>query len=488
MTTYNAAFSALAVQTPFDGNGHRAPSLYCLNTAANTYDRYEWSGTKRPWSGDTPDSQGKLVGTSSADPGLFGHWAIPWDTVDGTLCVDPSHVYLFNGTDCIYYTLEATGTSPDRTPETDAVTDPMPISSVFGYGGAFPLNKIDAAFLFLTANKKKIWFFGGNQCYLIDATTHIPEDGFRDHGNPVALNINDAWPSLPDDLKNGLTWAVPVLDTNGDIQDRAYLDTGINWCPVIPSTKTATLILLTKPGRQPFTIPPGVEQATLELWGPGGNGGDGGAGGNGGNGGNGGAGAYIKYNLPVGASAVYIGAPGDRTSYSYLLVAGSGGGGGGGGAASSDGGWGGGNGGAGGGGDGGSGDGSPNGGTGGGGGTLGGVAEGGNPGGGGGGGAGGGAGGLGGSCGGGALASNAGSGDGQNGGSGGNHGGAGGGGGSQGPSNYPTGAVFKEAAEGSDARIPYMAFNDSTGFGGYGGKPNGGKGSPGGNGAARITW
>ncbi|WP_202120915.1 hypothetical protein [Streptomyces sp. BA2] len=532
MTTYNAAFSAPAVQTPFDGNGHRAPSLYCLNTAANTYDRYEWSGTKRPWFGDTPDPQhqGKLVGTSSADPGLFGHWAIPWNTVDGTLCVDTKHIYLFNGTTCIYYTLEATGSYTDHTPKTDAVTDPIPISSVFGstYNKSmvFPLPKVDAAFL--TANKK-IWFFGNNQCYLIDFTTHTPEPDFQDsNGKPTALNINattnaqgnrwTGWAGLPADFTNGLTWAAPTLDgTSGNVQDKATLgtrdrtDTGTIWCTATPSTGSGTGsggALCTDPGAPRFTIPDNATQIMLELWGPGGGGanggGNGGNAGKGGNGGNGGAGAYIKATIPAspGPSGVHIGAPGDCTYYypshgsASNLIAGGGGGGGGGGAGLAAGAGGGGGGGAGtdgtigrgygpgssgwggdttthssgAGGDG------RHGGQGGAGGAAGqaGGAGGGWSGGGGGGGGGSGFGGFGGGGGGGYSGTSC---------------GGGGGGGAQGPSQYPDGAVFKPCADG-DPRTPYAELDGSAGFGGVGGAGGvvGGAGTPGGNGAARISW
>ncbi|MWA07813.1 hypothetical protein [Streptomyces sp. BA2] len=362
-TTYNAAFSAPAVQTPFDGHSHRAPSLYCLNTAANTYDRYEWSGTKRPWFGDTPDGQGNLVGTA-ADPGLFGHWDIPWDTVDGTLCVDTKHIYLFNGTTCIYYTLEATGSYTDHTPQTDDVIDPIPISQVFGatytsdsttkpptQSTVFPLPKVDAAFL--TANKK-IWFFGGNQCYLIDATTHTPEDDFKDNnGKPTALNINattnaqgnpwTGWTGLPNDLNNGITWAAPTLNSDGTVKDKAHLVTGTEWAPAVPSTKTACVQTYTTPGGPDptFTVPAGVKQITVELWGPGGGAGDSINGAAHATGGAGGAGAYLRdtFSVDPGNSLSFHvgGAPGDTQSTYYpsgdvKLVAGAGGGGGGAGA------------------------------------------------------------------------------------------------------------------------------------------------------------
>ncbi|MWA07734.1 hypothetical protein [Streptomyces sp. BA2] len=498
------------MQTPFDGNGHRAPSLYCLNTAANTYDRYEWAGTKRPWFGDTPDDQGKLVGTS-ADPGLFGHWAIPWNTVDGTLCVDTKHIYLFNGTTCIYYTLEATGSYTDHTPKTDAVTDPIPISSVFGstYNKSmvFPLPKVDAAFL--TANKK-IWFFGNNQCYLIDFTTHTPEPDFQDsNGKPTALNINattnaqgnhwTGWAGLPADFTNGLTWAAPTLDgTSGNVQDSAHLDTDTTWCPVTPSTKTARMRTYTTPSDQQCNIPTIATQVTVELWGPGG----------GGSSANGGAGAYIRNVIKPAPSqlSVHVGAPGDYTSCPDQNLYAGGGGGAGGNGGSGIGvreGCEGGTGGSGGGGNGGTGDSgtgasgsNTNNGTGGFGGngssTGGSGTQGTAPGGGGGGSAGGAGqngggsprlvGMFGGGGGGGGGAGFGGFGSGGTGGGAGNcGGGGGGGGGAQGPSNYPTGALFKPCADG-DPRTPYTSFSDSTI--GFGGTP----GNPGGNGAARITW
>ncbi|WP_237329973.1 hypothetical protein [Streptomyces sp. BA2] len=477
--------------------------MYCLNTAANTYDRYEWSGTKRPWFGDTPDGQGKIVGTSSADPGLFGHWAIPWNTVDGTLCVDTSHVYLFNGTNCIYYTLEATGSFTDRTPETDDVTNPMPISELFGYGGAFALNKVEAAF-FTADKKKKIWFFGDNWCYLIDATTHKPEDGFTSGAQP----ISNQWSNLPNDLKNGLTWAAPILDgTSGNVQDSAHLVTGTNWAPVIPSAKTANLALYTDPNNNDngndFSVPTDVTTITLELWGPGGNGGSGGAGYGyayghpGGTGGDGGCGAYIRKVISPAPSSLtlHLGTPGTCTFYgSSLIAAGGGAGGGGGGgdygyqSGSA------GDGGSGGGGDGGSG-GSASGRFAGGGGNggSGGNGAGGSQGSGGRGAAGGGGGG-GGGAGAGLLRTDGGGGGGGSAGTGSGSGG-GGGGGSQGLS-MADGAVLKPCADGSP-RTPYTQFCAGVGEGGTGGTGGAGdqgldnpgsNGGVGGNGAARITW
>ncbi|WP_371750468.1 hypothetical protein OG302_42850 [Streptomyces sp. NBC_01283] len=215
-------------------------------------------------------------------------------------------------------------------------------------GGSLPLTKVDAAFL--TAGGTNIWFFGNNQCYLIDALTHTPHRAFQDsNGKPVALNINattDAqgknwkgW-NLPTDFTNGLTWAAPTLNSDGVVQDSAHLVTGTTWCPVIPSTQKSFPYITTPGDDQPVTIPSWVDNVFVELWGPGGQGGDGNAGSGdghaGGGGGAGGAGVYLRDVLTVTATdalTVHIGSQGDYTSadlnHKTILIAPGGGGGGG---------------------------------------------------------------------------------------------------------------------------------------------------------------
>lgn len=80
MNSYIAAFSAPTVQSPWFGTQPYKPSLYCISQdptqtdtgKAFTVDRYQWSGTNRPWNG-TPDESHPLTGPS-ANPGLLGHW------------------------------------------------------------------------------------------------------------------------------------------------------------------------------------------------------------------------------------------------------------------------------------------------------------------------------------------------------------------------------------------------------------------------------
>ncbi|WP_371750408.1 hypothetical protein OG302_42505 [Streptomyces sp. NBC_01283] len=295
--------------------------------------------------------------------GLLGHWN-PWTSVDAALCVDVNNVFLFKGNECIILPLNQAGNykDTDPTPETHtAVTDPVPIATQFGYTGTqdtatFPLPKVDAAFL--TAGGTNIWFFGGDQCYCIDATTHTPIDHFSSGGVPITLPIRDQWQNLPDDLKNGLTWAAPTLNSDGVVQDSAALvtrdsanrDTGSIWATVTVSTNNTTasgaygMQLFTDPGNHPpFTVPAGVDTVKVYLWGPGGAGGTGGYGhhgvtGDGGAGGNGGSGVYLFDTLTVDSGeevACHVGQQGDYTSVSVntntILIAPGGGGGGGGG-------------------------------------------------------------------------------------------------------------------------------------------------------------
>ncbi|WP_371750414.1 hypothetical protein OG302_42545 [Streptomyces sp. NBC_01283] len=495
MTTYDAAFSAPAVQSPWDSGGPYPPSLYCIS--GNSYDRYSWTGTNRPMFGDTPDSpRGTLLGNKTpggqTTNGLLGHWN-PWTSVDAALCVDVNNVFLFKGNECIILPLNEAGNykDTDPTPETHtAVTDPVPIASQFGYTGTqdtatFPLTKVDAAFL--TAGGTNIWFFGGDQCYCIDALTHTPIDHFSSGGAPITLPIRQQWQNLPDDLKNGLTWAAPTLNSDGVVQDSAHLVTDTTWCPVIPSTQKS-FPYITDPNEPPINIPDNVEQITLELWGPGGNGSSSA---------NGGAGAYIAQiisHAPTGSVNIHLGTPGDYTSYpaqSPTHIAGGGGGAGGSGANGASG-RGGGRGGSGGGGSGGKGEdgnsfGGPGGdtsthesgtggdGDGGFGGRAGSAGQAGGPGG------FGSRGGAGGGGGGGGGRGVGGFGGGGTGGRDGGSGGGGGGGGAQGPSLYPSGARCEPCADRNPS-TPFMSLDGKAGFGGTPSKPSGG------NGAARISW
>lgn len=243
---YGAAFSAPLVRTPWDSPGSYQPSLYCIRGAA--YDRYAWAGSNRPWFDDAPDGSGTLSGGMN-DAGLFGYWSLPswWEgSVDAAFCQGVT-VHLFkkaknpgppSGVDAenvwsISRPLNESGffAESGRTPEV--------ISFQFGYKNTFPLDKVDAAFH--TANGTHIWFFGGNQCYLVNVANKHPDPVCQDdEGNPLALDINDvnAWPDLPADFMNGLTWAAPALGAGGHIQDGAHLVTGTAWCPVVPSART----------------------------------------------------------------------------------------------------------------------------------------------------------------------------------------------------------------------------------------------------------
>jgi len=338
---YDAAFT-VPRHYPYQSETTVPNSTYLLYE--DQYVRFEW-GSEQPEDGQVKDggSLKELVG----DRILAGDFNRDLDAACSL--ANAQEVHLFKGDQCLRIAVD--GSAPDV--ESQTITD------VFRH---LPFSTVSAALPWKDqgTDDQRIWFFSGSQCCLWRRGLTAP---------PPVRDVGDWGITWSDDAAS-VDYAVPCLNWDtGALLDKGYLIHGLQYTQCTPSEMSTGTVqdltywrgLIPISGEQTFTetqswtVPVGVRQITVRLWGPGGHGGDGGRGGakeyhghnmdnraDGGRGGDGSYGGYVSGTIRVTqyqsawivsgvpheiATSVFIPAP-----WSSSLTAGGGGGGGGGGA------------------------------------------------------------------------------------------------------------------------------------------------------------